>query len=160
MPRDYDVAQICLNGHVVNDFSKKYPERNKRFCDKCGAATITNCSTCKAEIQGGYFVSGASILTNYTSPSYCSNCGKPFPWTEAKIKTFKELIDEHSNLAPQEKENIKKDIYDIAKETPRSPLAITRFKKLGKKIGEEGRKLVVDIASETAIKLLKDGFKY
>jgi hypothetical protein len=47
----YDVAQICLNGHVINDSVKKYPQHNKKFCDKCGVATINNCPNCNTEIQ-------------------------------------------------------------------------------------------------------------
>ena len=50
----YDVAQICLNGHVINESVKEYPKFNKKYCDKCGASTITNCPNCHAEIQGEY----------------------------------------------------------------------------------------------------------
>ena len=50
----YDTAQICTNGHVVNSMSKSHPEHNRKFCDKCGAPTITNCQNCKAPIRGHY----------------------------------------------------------------------------------------------------------
>ena len=27
----YDVAQICLNGHLINHSTKRFPQRNKNF---------------------------------------------------------------------------------------------------------------------------------
>ena len=50
----YDIAQICINGHVINSMSKSHPEHNKKFCDKCGAPTITNCPKCNTPIRGHY----------------------------------------------------------------------------------------------------------
>ncbi len=50
----YDTAQICINGHVINSMSKSHPEHNKKFCDKCGEPTITNCPKCNAPIRGHY----------------------------------------------------------------------------------------------------------
>jgi hypothetical protein len=50
----YDTAQICINGHIINSMSKSHPEHNKKFCDKCGAQTITNCPNCNAPIRGYY----------------------------------------------------------------------------------------------------------
>lgn len=159
MSNYYDVAQICLNGHVINSSSKKHPEHNKKFCDKCSTVTITNCPKCNTEIRGRYHVENVGSIDDYIVPAYCSNCGKPFPWTEAKIQTFKELIDEHTSLTAQEKDNMKKDIYDLANETPRTNLAITRLKKVAKTLGEEVRKLVVDISSEAIKKIVLEVFK-
>ena len=50
----YDTAQICINGHVINSMSISHPEHNKKFCDKCGALTITNCPKCNTPIKGHY----------------------------------------------------------------------------------------------------------
>ena len=41
-------AQICLEGHVRNCFSKNIED----FCSECGSKTITKCPECSAEIHG------------------------------------------------------------------------------------------------------------
>lgn len=58
----YDVAQICQNGHVANDATQKYPDQNKRFCDKCGEPTIIDCPACVQPIRSEYHVAGVGVL--------------------------------------------------------------------------------------------------
>jgi hypothetical protein len=125
----YDVAQICLNGHVINDSVKKFPEFNKKFCDKCGAATITNCPNCNAEIQGEYYAEGVISISHYTTPAFCSNCGKPYPWTEVKIQVAHDLAQELENISDDDKEILTQSINEIVKDSPRTTFAATRFKK-------------------------------
>lgn len=155
----YDVAQICLNGHVINDSVKKYPQQNKKFCDKCGVATITNCQNCNAEIQGEYHVEGViSSVSHYIAPAFCPNCGKPYPWTEAKIQAAHDLAQELENISDDDKEILNQSINEIIKESPRTTLAATRFKKILSKTSEAivdaFRDILIDIVSETAKKLL------
>ncbi len=156
----YDVAQICLNGHIINASTQKYPQHNKKYCDKCGEKTITRCPNCNAVIQGEYHVEGIAAFGGELSPppSFCPNCGNPYPWTEKKIKTAHQMTKELSNLTSEEKELLEKSIDNIIKETPETRLAVTRIKKLLPKVGKEAgnmlRDLVVDIASESAKKML------
>jgi len=98
---------------------------------------------------------------NYTDlplPSFCPNCGKPYPWTEEKLKAAKELTDEFENLSPEERETLKKSLDDIVRDTPQTPIAATRFKKLVAKAGKVAadglRDILVDIASEAAKKAI------
>ena len=108
--------------------------------------------------------------TDLPLPSFCPDCGKPYPWTEAKLKAAKELVDELDNLSPQEREMMKKSLDDIIvmEDTPQTPVAATQFKRLGTKAAKTGKaivkatvkelwKLVVDIASETAKKIILEG---
>jgi len=104
---------------------------------------------------------------NYTDlplPSCCPDCGKPYPWTEAKLKAARELADELDNLSPEERDLLKKSLDDIMLDTPQTIVAATRFKKIAAKAAKTGkatvkelRKLVVDIASETAKKIILEG---
>jgi len=175
----YDTAQICTNGHVINWMSVSKPEYNRRFCDKCGAQAITNCQYCNAIIRG-YYHKGRFTMEKYdrrirealdaipdpmldynttlTRPIFCPDCGKPYPWTEAKLKAAQELADELDNLSPEERDLLKKSLDDIMLDTPQTIVAATRFKKIAAKAGKatvkELRKLVVDIASETAKKII------
>ena len=153
----YDVAQICLNGHVINESVKKYPQHNKKFCDKCGAATITDCQNCNAEIQGEYYAEGI-IDFGYKAKAFCPDCGKPYPWTETKIQAAHELAQELENISDDDKEILTQSINEIVKDSPRTTLAATRFKKIlsktNKPILDAFRNILVDIVSETAKKLL------
>lgn len=181
----YDTAQICTNGHVINWASISKPENNKKFCDKCGAPTITNCQHCNAVIKGTYhegrftldkhnrrireILDGLPSTRDYNLGlilrSFCPDCGEPYPWTEAKLKAARELADLLEELSPEEREILKKSFDDIVWDTPQTAVAATRFKKLcakaakaattaGKVAAEKLWELVVDIASETAKKII------
>jgi hypothetical protein len=39
----YDIAQICLNGHVITGETVARPESIQPFCRLCGLRTITAC---------------------------------------------------------------------------------------------------------------------
>jgi len=154
----YDTAQVCLNGHSINDMARLYPEHNKKFCSKCGAQTITECQSCKASIKGYYHCSVAVIGFEYVPPKFCDNCGKPYPWTESKLKAAQELADEAENLTPAERDILKQSLDDLIRDTPNTQVAALRFKKLAAKAGDVIlgglRDIMVDVASETAKKIL------
>ncbi len=175
----YDTAQICANGHVINWMSISKPEYNRGFCDKCGAPTITNCQYCDAKIMS-YYHAGRFTLekhdkrmreimdripnaaldynTALTLPIFCSNCGKPYPWTEAKLKAAQEFSDEIDNLSPEEREMLKKSFDDIIRDTPQTTVAATRFKRLVAKAGKTAAAglwyIIRDLVSETAKKII------
>lgn len=76
----YDTAQICVNGHLVNPTSISSPMHNKRYCDTCGKATITACQNCTSPIRGVFHGGNPVSSSSYSPPSFCHNCGSPFPW--------------------------------------------------------------------------------
>ena len=119
----YDTAQICTSGHVINSQSVCRSEHNKEFCDKCGAPTITNCQNCNLPIRGYYHVPPMGTLdyTDLPLPRFYPDCGKPYPWTEAKLKAAQELSDEIEDLSPEEHEILKKSL-DILCGTRLKPL--------------------------------------
>ena len=162
----YDTAQICTKGHVINSQSVYRPEYNKKFCDKCGAPTITNCQYCNAMIKGYYHIktnlSHEAIIRMGKSQnpltSFCPDCGHPYPWTEAKLRAAQEFTDLLQDLSLEEREILKKSFDDIVRDTPQTTVAANQFKRLAAKAGkiaaEQLRELVVDIASETAKKII------
>lgn len=155
----HDVAQICLNGHVVNRATKQSPQLSKKFCSLCGAPTLTHCERCKNEIQGEYHMPGiVAIGFSFPAPPFCSHCGAPFPWTEAKLQAARDLTQELDGLTPTEKEALSKSLDDLVKDTPQTQVAATRFKKLLSKASKEGgaalREILVSVLSETAKKTL------
>ncbi len=174
----YDTAQICTNGHVVNWMSVSKPGDNRRFCDKCGAQTITNCQYCNAMIKGYYHtiewtekdvIKAIQEAVNpppktipynlgLTLPSFCSDCGKPYPWIESKLKAAQEFTDLLDKLSPEERETLKKSLDDIIRDTPQTTVAATRFKRLvakaGKPVADAFRDILVDVLSEAAKKII------
>ena len=155
----YDVAQICSNGHIANDNFHRHPAHNKIFCEKCGSQTITTCQSCKSPIRGQYHVPGIPISKKLDSaPGFCHNCGKPYPWTEEKLKAAKELSGEFEELNPPDREILKTSLDDMVRDSPRTPVAAMKFKKTFAKLGKHAaaalRDIVVDIASESAKKII------
>jgi hypothetical protein len=153
----YDIAQVCLNGHVVNDSMRASPESNAKFCEDCGGSTISECGSCKTPIRGKYNSAGLGFAYEFLAPAFCSNCGNAYPWTEAKMNAARDLIS-LSDLDDADKEALTTDLPDLAQDTPRTKVAATRFKKLVAKLGggvaSAVRDIVVDVASEAAKKTI------
>ena len=151
----YDTAQICLNGHSINSSYFDYPEHNEEFCSSCGQPTITACKKCTAPIRG--YLRG-SYPSPYIVPSFCYKCGAPFPWTESRLSVAVEMAKELDGLNDEERNQLAASFDDLVREGPKTSLAATRFKKLigkaGGVAGETFKKILVDIASETAKKML------
>jgi len=154
----YDTAQICQNGHVVNSRVKANPQRNQNYCEQCGSATITNCPNCNSSIRGIDSSYRGSMSIGYHVPSFCINCGQPYPWIKSKLQAAHELAQETGGISDEEREVLQKSIDDIVKDTPSTPLAITRFKKIMVKVGQTTagmfREILVDVLSEAAKRAL------
>lgn len=121
-------------------------------CPKCGAENVFDCPHCEATIEYDEEVPGER-------PSYCSTCGKAFPWTEAALSAATEYTEEAEGLSAEEKTALVATFPDLTVDTPKTELAAHRFKKFLKKmapdVAEGIRKTIVEIASETAVKLLR-----
>ena len=94
-------------------------------------------------------------------PNYCHNCGHSYPWTERRLQTARELADEFDELDEAEKQKLKASLDDLVKDTPKTELAGTRFKKIASKLGRDSyeamKSVITDILSETAKKTLFPG---
>lgn len=173
MSENYDVQQVCKNGHQITDCYNYHPEKQKKFCQECGAATIIACPTCDEKIQGTEiklrqdFAVGpdgpagrivhSKILSGRPAgvPSYCSNCGKPYPWTENKIMIAIQILAEFGNLNEEEKKTINQDIENIAKDVPEAELSARRIKRIWEKCSRAGYEVIMELASRTAAQILK-----
>lgn len=154
----WEIAQICLNGHVTNSTTIQYPQHSQQHCDKCGEPTITQCPACNTPIRGEYQYANVVALTHYQAPSYCFNCGKAFPWTDAKMQAAIELMTEEGGLKGEEIPQFQQSVQDIVRDTPRTQIGASRFKRFLAKAGKETasavRDIMVDIVSETAKKVI------
>ena len=152
--RWYDTAQICLNGHTINERSSSIPVENKDFCEKCGARTITGCEGCGAPIQGFLNIELVDYRYDYSPPSFCHKCGTPYPWTESRLEAAQELADELDDLTPREREVLKRSLDDLVADTPRTALAATTFKtlvaKAGPVVAAGFKEILIEVVTESA----------
>lgn len=163
----YDVCQVCENGHQITDCYNIRPEQQKKFCQECGAATIIACPTCNEEIQGARIEVHQSFTDARTGrskmvpgrpvgvPSYCSNCGKPYPWTGNKITAAIQNLVEFGDLNEEEKKTIEQDVENIAKDVPEAELSARRIKRIWERGKSVGYEAIMEFASRTAAKILK-----
>jgi hypothetical protein len=90
--------------------------------------------------------------------SYCYECGKPYPWTAEKLEAAKGLAEELEGVTAEDREKLKSAIEDLAASGPRAEAGAARIKRmLGKAstaVGQALWKMTVDIASESAKKIL------
>lgn len=157
----YDVAQICLNGHVINAETQEYPHRNRKFCHQCGQPTITACPECNFDIRGEYISHDVVIIGavhEFPVPAFCENCGRPYPWTSRALAAAKELTDQMQGLTEDEKAQVKTDLDALVADTPQTKVSATRVRRLLAKAGGElpgmVRDVMVAVASDTAKKVL------
>lgn len=157
----WDVALVCTNGHLVNDRSRGNPSLNASYCSLCGAHAISACPGCREPIPGYlYQLSGAARLSAAPSgrplervPQYCHACGRPLPWTERAMSGARALIREIASLEPYERDQLRRSIDDIIRETPKTAVAVVRINKVLARVGgahaEALRDLLVSIASDS-----------
>jgi len=158
----YDVAQVCLNGHIINDNYKNSPEFNQDFCEQCGEKTITECPNCHEPIKGSYHVEDAfgymRDVPGYTPPSFCHKCGNAFPWIQTALDSAKELLDIDESINDNEKELLINSMKGISKDTPKTEVSALKIKKIAKKLGADTYdafiKIAVNIGTEMAKKIL------
>ena len=149
----YNLAQICINGHIITSCFDTAPELRKNFCSICGAKTITHCSSCNAPIHGKYEVPDMFIIGEPPDvDSYCYNCGEPYPWTEARLQSAELVIKEEDAFDEALKYSLISSLPDVISETPKTNLAIVRMKKALLKAGsvtaECLRQFIIDFGCE------------
>lgn len=80
-----DVAQICLNGHIITASTILKPHLQRDSCEQCGAETITACPHCHEPIIGECHIPGYNPLFGYSVPVCCPECGEAYPWAKKPL---------------------------------------------------------------------------
>jgi len=168
MPPDYDVQQVCENGHQITDCYNINQEKREGFCQECGAPTLTACPGCGVGIQGAQIEVNQSYADarfgrhklirrlSANVPSYCRNCGKPYPWTQRRIATAIQILTEFGDLNEAEKKTIEQDVENISKDVPEAELSAGRIKRIWERSKSVGYEAIMEFASRTAAKILKN----
>ena len=101
---------------------------------------------------------GTLVAERFYAPNYCLKCGKPYPWTEKRLRAAKELADEFEELDQADRDKLKESLDDLVKDSPATEVAGKRVKKIVAKLGKESadaiKSIIIDIVSETAKKIL------
>jgi len=154
-------ARICLNGHMI---SLEYLEvRNKsKFCFHCGEKTITHCENCGAQIRAVFRQEffplehgNVGEMRGYFNPNFCPNCGQAYPWTWRAINSVVEIVQTEVKLSDAEIDQIKTDLTELTKDSPKAKPAALRFKELMKKMGEGTVQSVREIATQVLTEAAK-----
>ena len=158
--RHYDLAQVCERGHEITRTAIATPQHRRDYCPGCGAKTMTACPSCGKPIRGAYMTGNANTWSGDPSgwfkvPSYCSDCGKPFPWTVAAVSAARELADEMGELTPEDRSQLKGTFDDLIVETPRTGFAVARFKR----IMGNARDLSVQCMKQILVQVAADAVK-
>ena len=153
----YDVAQVCRRGHLINHSTEDAPERNKPFCPTCGQPTITACDRCATPILGQYHDVHVGFRIMDKPPAYCHACGKPYPWTAEGIDSARALAEELEGLNEPDRIAIGASIDDLVVDSPRTPVAVLRFKKIIARAKGPARELLLDLIAKIAVESAKAG---
>jgi hypothetical protein len=137
------------------DLTLALPEYNTKFCEKCGALSITQCPSCAETIRGNYHVRGI-VGGIEDPPDFCHNCGKPYPWMKKLIEAATKEIDAAKSLNDTEKQEFVEAIQEVRGDSTLSKMAGHKIKKyvarLGPAAGEVIKEVVTKIASEAISK--------
>lgn len=154
---EYNNAQICTNGHLATSNAEEYADKKTIYCSLCGSQLIRKCPTCDAKIPGSVKNYIGSYY-KYRTPSYCTSCGHPFPWTKSKIDAAKEILTLSNTLSKSELESMDASYPDLIVDTPKTQVSAMKLqillKKAGKITSDAVYSVFVDIASETAKKII------
>lgn len=161
----YKTAQICEKGHLIVSNMEDNPATTEKFCHICGSKSISACPECANPIRGSYAYSYTDMMDRNrdstvdisNAPSYCVNCGNPYPWTITALKAAKSLIDE-SELSKEDKKVFNDNINSIVADSPETPLAANRIAKVLGKAGvltaNAAKEILISIAAEGAKRLM------
>lgn len=146
----YRVGQACLNGHAITDDVSS--GLASEFCSQCGAGTIQKCPDCETFIRGHFHVEGVIGLGSvWTPPNHCHACGKPYPWTQAKLDAAKEMAEAIEELTEHERDVIAELMPHIIEETPRTKPAGFKLAAIVGKLSGPAKEAFKGLLNEIAI---------
>jgi hypothetical protein len=101
------------------------------------------------------------VFEDYQRPNFCGECGQPYPWTTASVEAAQELVAEDENLSEVDKASLDKDLPALVSDTPQTPAATERVRKVLEKAGNATAdglsKILVGVITEAAKKALFPG---
>lgn len=153
----YYAAQICLRGHVHSSDGKAGLSsgglRPWEHCEECGNANITACPHCEAPIRG----QGVYLTSAYVRPSFCYTCARPYPWTQDRLQTARELLYHDDKLTEEDREKLWSLLKDVMS-SPKDDLAPAKRKLIDINLGKAGqvtRDIITDLIAKTIAEIVR-----
>ena len=88
------------------------------------------------------------------APQFCNSCGRPYPWTRSALEAASELANE-LQLETEEKEELKASLPQLLTDTPKTQVAIAKFRRLMGKAGKEGLNMMQGILTTVVTEAVK-----
>jgi hypothetical protein len=169
-------AMYCESGHRIDFIDPETGERERRyigdfqavlldadadgnlyplpkFCADCGAKTMSKCHGC------GVYIQYNDSRSHYV-PNYCTKCGVAFPWTTAAIQTVSKYTDELDGLNDEDKATLKAAYPELTRDTPKTDVAIGRFKKVYAKLAPAAATVVRGTIQTVLTEYVKHSLKF
>jgi hypothetical protein len=114
---------------------------------------------CNQPIRGYYNVPGVvSFGEEYKPSAFCPHCGHPYPWTGKRLAAARSMAESLPSLSGDERDLLMSDLDDLVRDTPATPLAVSRFKKMLAKVGSEAagmlKSVLIDVLTEATKKAI------
>jgi len=91
-------------------------------------------------------------FTAYEVPSFCHECGHPYPWIQNSIDAMMELMEFENAFTDRDKEEMKNALIDISNESSKTELGVTKIKKAIHQVSPTMKdifiRIIINIASE------------
>lgn len=167
---EYYPAYICANAHeqTVND---------NKFCTKCGEEVLSGCPSCNTIIKRGHIESKPLFqnpyrpeeptdfedhwipFENFEAPNYCSECGKPYPWTEKFLNDYQTILELQSEVIDKE---LQKKVFKATEEAVKNKFtgtSLTILKLTLDKVSNNAKPLLMDVLSGVTTSLIINSLK-
>ncbi|MGZ3523081.1 MAG: DUF2321 domain-containing protein [Vulcanimicrobiaceae bacterium] len=147
-------ALICESGHVMTG-SLEYGG-SQAHCRTCGAATMSACPSCSGRILGSY---PGSLSVMKHAPSFCSECGKPFPWQVAALERARKVARMQSEIHDLDEATssaLTEFAEDVARDRATPEEAATFGQWFRKKAGPEAARAVGGVLKDIATSTIAD----
>ncbi len=144
----YDTMKVCRSGHVITDSCVDFPAHCKPYCPICGEPTIKECSSCYKSIPG--HLRGALSNEHDDPPSFCHECGMPFPWQISRVANAIDVLREQG-VVEADLQEIYKLLPDITRPTPMTQSAALKLRRILSKAGKPAYDVSVRVIGDIAV---------
>ncbi len=152
---DYDIAQICKNGHVVSPGIQSSGDRDtETFCSRCGAETTTTCA-CGESIRGKVW--SVRVIVPIIAPPIAVAAATGFRGPYRRSKPAQEFAAE-MELDEMDRTALPDIIENLVKDNAKTPTAVARqkrvFQKSSPSFADGMRTILVNVITEGAKKMI------
>jgi hypothetical protein len=113
----------------------------KKFCSECGSEVIGFCSHCQGAIE--------------VNADYCSQCGKPLPWTEEALQIARETAESESSLTEEDRRKFAQAFQNLLTSNPRTVQAAYWIKSKLEKFAAPANEIILGLVKEVAVEVAK-----